>query len=81
MKGILKRNTEINQKKLKKYLKEERIIEFSSDEECMEYFNTCDGQNFININELKEYQGKYGFNLEGKRYHINYDDALDVYIK
>lgn len=65
--------------KLKQYLEEEKILEFASDEECMNYFNTYDYQNFRTVAEMKEYQGKYGFNIGTKRYHINCDEALDIW--
>lgn len=69
----------IDVKKFTEYLSEEKIMEFYSDEECMNYFNLYDGQNFKSIDELKEYQDVYGFNIGKRRFHINYDDALDVY--
>ena len=34
----------INIEKLNEYLKTEEILEFDSDEECLEYFNTYDYQ-------------------------------------
>lgn len=64
--------------KLKQYIEEEKILEFSSDQECMDYFNTYDFQNFKTIEDMKKYQDKYGFNIGTKRYHINTDDALDI---
>lgn len=70
----------INMEKLKQYLEEEKIMEFESDEACRRWFNTYDYQNFLSVNQMKEYQGKYGFNIGEKRYHINYDDALDVWV-
>lgn len=69
----------VNKEKLEQYVKNGNIIEFNSDKECMEYFNTYDYQNLKTVEEMKEFQGKYGFNIENKRYHINYDCALDVY--
>lgn len=69
----------INQEKLQKYLNEDKIIEFNSDKECLEYFNIYDFQNLKNVTEMKIFQGKYGFNIGKKRYHINYDEALDVW--
>jgi len=69
----------INQEKLNKYLSEEKIIEFNSDEECLEYFNTYDYQNFKTVTEMKKFQGEYGFNIGNRRFHINYDEALDVW--
>lgn len=61
------------------YLEQEIIIEFNSDEECLNFFNTYDYQNFKSVDEMKEYQGIYGFNIGCKRYHINYTEALDIY--
>ena len=68
----------INIEKLNEYLKSEEILEFDSDEECMEYFNTYDYQELKSVEEMKSFQGKYGFNIGKKRYHINTEDALDV---
>lgn len=70
----------INIEKLNEYLKTEEILEFDSDEECMEYFNAYDYQNLNSIEEMKSFQGKYGFNIGKKRYHINTENALDVYL-
>ena len=70
----------INIEKLNEYLKSEEILEFDSDEECMEYFNTYDYQNFKSVEEMKSFQGEYGFNIGNKRYHINTENALDVYL-
>lgn len=72
---------QINRGKLKQYLEDEMIMEFSSAEECMEYFNTYDGQNFKSVDEMKAYQVQYGFGLDGKWYHISFDEALDVWEK
>ena len=69
----------INMKKLEQYLKEDKIMEFDSDNECMGYFNTYDYHTFNTVEEMREYQGVYGFNIGKKRYHINYDEALDVW--
>lgn len=69
----------INMEKLVQYLSEDKIIEFNSDKECMEYFNTYDYQDFKTVEEMKAYQDRYGFNIGKKRYHINYDEALDVW--
>ena len=69
----------INKEKLQQYLKEEKIIGFESNEECLQYFNTYDFQNFKSISEMIAFQGKYGFNIGNRRYHINYDEALDVW--
>ena len=68
----------INCEKLKKYLEYELILEFDSPEECLKYFNTYDGQHFRTVEEMKEYQGPFGFGLDGKWYHISFDEALDV---
>lgn len=73
--------TEINIEKLEQYLQEDKIIEFNSDKECMEYFNTYDYQNFSTTEEMKAYQGKYGFNIGNKRYHIDCDEALDIWME
>lgn len=70
----------INMEKLEQYLKEDKILEFNSDKECMEYFNTYDYQDFITVEEMKLYQGRFGFNVGEKRYHINYEEALDVWM-
>lgn len=70
----------INIEKLNEYLKSEEILEFDSDEECMEYFNTYDYQELKSVEEMKSYQGEYGFNIGKKRYHINTENALDVYL-
>lgn len=68
----------IDIEKLGGYLKEEMILEFDSEKECMDYFNLYDGQNFNSVEEMKEYQGEYGFGLNGKWYHISFDEALNV---
>ena len=70
---------EIDMEKLQSYLKEDMIMEFDSVEECLNYFNTYDGQNFKSTDELKAYQKEYGFSIGEKWYHISFDDALDVY--
>lgn len=69
----------VNMEKLMQYIADEAIMEFESDEKCMEYFNTYDYQDFATVEEMKEYQDKYGFNIGKKRYHIIRDYALDVY--
>lgn len=69
----------IDREKLAYYLEEEMITEFDSPEERMRYFYLYDGQSFETVDELKAYQGEYGFDLDGKRYHIDFDEALDVY--
>ena len=53
----------INIEKLNEYITSEEILEFDSDEECMEYFNTYDYQDLISVEDLKSFQGKYGFNI------------------
>lgn len=68
----------INIEKLNKYLINGEILEFNSDEECMEYFNTYDYQELKSVEEMKSLQGEYGFNIGKRRYHINTEDALDV---
>ena len=70
----------INIEKLNEYLKTEEILEFNSDEECMRYFNIYDYQDLKSVEEMKSFQGKYGFNIGKKRYHINTEKALDVYL-
>lgn len=70
---------QINREKLAEYLAEEMIVEFESEEECKDYFNTYDGQNFETVADMKKYQGAYGFGLDGKWYHISFEEALDVW--
>lgn len=70
----------INMAKLSKYVENGDILEFKSDQECLEYFNTYDFQDFKTVDEMKVYQGKYGFNIGNRRYHINVESALDVYV-
>lgn len=70
---------QINREKLAEYLADEMILEFESAEECRVYFNTYDGQNFETVADMKKYQGEYGFGLDGKWYHISFDEALDVW--
>lgn len=67
------------EQKIKDYLKVELILEFESDEECMNYFNIYDYQNFKSVEEMKIYQDEYGFNWGKKRYHIDFEEALDIY--
>ena len=64
--------------KIKSYVEREFLLEFNTPEECMKYFNTYDYQDFKTVEEMKEYQGKYGFSYNGKWYHINIEDALDI---
>ena len=65
-------------KKIKSYVGREYLLEFDSPEECMRYFNTYDGQNFKTVEEMKKYQDKYGFGYNGKWYHIDFDEGLDI---
>lgn len=53
----------INLEKLNHYLKNGDILEFESDEECLKHFTFNDHQLLKTINELKKFQGKYGFNI------------------
>lgn len=69
----------INMKKLAQYLKEGKILEFNSDKECMEFFNTYDFQDFKTVEEMNTYQDKYRFNIGEKRYHVSCNEALDVW--
>lgn len=64
--------------KLADYLRREMILEFGSPEECLEYFNTHDGQKLESVEELKAFQGEYGFGIGSKWYHVCFDEALDV---
>ena len=68
----------INVDKLNEYLENEMILEFSSPEECLNYFNTYDSQHLKSVEELKAFQGEYGFGVGDKWYHICFDEALDV---
>lgn len=70
---------QINMEKLLQYLADGYILEFESDQACMEYFNVYDFQTFHTVEEMKDFQGNYGFNIGKKRYHIDHDFALDVY--
>ena len=72
---------DIDLKKLNECLANEEILEFESDEECIDYFNTYDYQDFKSVEEMKDYQGEYGFNIGKRRYHINTENALSVWIK
>lgn len=71
----------INIEKLNEYLKSEEILEFDSDKECMEYFNTYDYQNLKSVEEMKSSQGKYGFSIGKRRYHINTEVAMESLYK
>lgn len=44
------------------------------------FFNTYDYQDFKSVEEMKSFQGKYGFNIGKRRYHIDTENALDVYL-
>lgn len=72
---------QINLEKLLQYVAEGIILEFESDQACMEYFNTYDYQDLKTEEEMKIFQGIYGFNIGNKRYHINANLALDVYME
>lgn len=69
----------INREKLKQYLEDEMILEFPSADDCMDYFNSYDHQNFQSVSEMKRFQGMFGFGLDGKWYHISYREAVDVW--
>lgn len=71
---------DINMEKLAQYVTDGSILEFELDQACLEYFNTYDFQNLASIEAMKDMQGRYGFNVENKRYHVNNDFALDVYL-
>lgn len=64
--------------KISCYVEMEYLLEFDTPEDCMKYFNTYDCQNFKTVEEMKEYQDKYGFGYNGKWYHINVEEALDI---
>ena len=64
--------------KISAYVEMEYLLEFDTPEDCMKYFNTYDCQNFKTVEEMKEYQDKYGFGYNGKWYHINIEEALDI---
>lgn len=69
----------IKMDKLAQYIEEEKITVFDSDEECRQWHNNCDFQRFKTIEEMKKYEGIYGFNIGEKHYMINVDEALDIY--
>lgn len=77
----MERKVAVRMKKLEQYIKEEKIMEFDSDIECMNWFNDYDFQNFKTIEDMKMYQDEFGFNIGEKRYHILVEEALDVYGK
>ncbi len=62
--------------KLDIYEEAETIMVFASEEEAREYYNTYDYQNFKTIEDMKNYVGEFGFSLDGKWYHINYEFAV-----
>ncbi len=64
--------------KISCYVEMEYLLEFDTPEDCMKYFNTYDCQNFKTVEEMKKYQDKYGFGYNGKWYHINVEEALDI---
>lgn len=66
----------VDEEKLHTYLKEESILAFDSNRDCAEWFRIYDPDY---DGELEAYQGPYGFSVDGKRYHILVDEALDVY--
>ena len=70
---------QVDEDKLRQYIDENMILEFDTAVQCMEYLNLYDYQDFKNTEEMKEYQGEYGFSYNGKWYNIETDDALDVY--
>ena len=47
----------INIEKLNEYITSEEILEFDSDEECMEYFNTYDYQDLKSVEEMTDRDG------------------------
>ena len=64
--------------KISCYVEMEYLLEFDTPEDCLKYFNTYDCQNFKTVDEMKQYQDKYGFGYNGKWYHINIEEALDI---
>lgn len=62
--------------KLKIYEEAETIMVFDSLEDARNYYNIYDYQNFKSIEEMKAYIAEYGFELDGKWYHINYEFAV-----
>lgn len=71
----------INLEKLNKYLENEEVLEFESDVECAEYFNKYDYPThpIKTKEELIEYQGRYGFEIGERRYHIQTEQALEIF--
>lgn len=77
--GETQRDCMIDRKKLERYIAEEKVMEFSTVEDAVEWFRTYD--DFVGDHlDLMKYQGNYGFSIGEKRYHILYDDAMDVII-
>lgn len=70
---------QVDSEKLRKYIDEGMILEFETSIACMEYLNLYDYQKFQNTEDMKAYQGEYGFEYNGKWYHVCTEDALDVY--
>ena len=73
------KSLEIDIRKLNEYLKRSYILEFATDEACMNFFNIDGNQAFGCISEMKKYQGINGFNIGNRRFHISCLDALDVF--
>ena len=70
---------QVDTEKLRKYIDEGMILEFETSIACMEYLNLYDYQKFQNTEDMKAYQGEYGFEYNGKWYHVCTEEALDVY--
>lgn len=71
----------INMEKLENYVREDMIMEFESDEACKNWYNIYDFQDFKTVQDMLNYLGKYTFKVGDKRYAINTDDALDVFME
>lgn len=67
--------------KLQYYVENNLVTRFDSEQEALEYFNTYDYQNFKTIDDMLYYEGHYGLTIDGVHYHIDYDEALDVYTR
>lgn len=65
----------VDREKLSALIEDEMIYEFDSAEECLKDFFS----EFPNVDAMKKYVYKYGFELDGNWYHIAYHDALKVY--
>jgi hypothetical protein len=72
---------EANAETIKQYVEDDLILEFDSAEEALNYFNTYDYQKFETVEEMKAYQGEYGFGFNGKWYHINYEYVMEEFKK